>query len=462
MAFVYYDLAFLVVFVVLVVIFLSTRKKNLTRQGILYLYRTQIGVKFIDVFAKKYRSVLRPLQYVVLFSGFSLMVAGIYLFAKSAYIYMKFPVTLLTKAPPVAPLIPYFPKIFGLESFFPPLYFTYFLIALAVVAISHEFAHGIYARFYNLKVKATGFAFLGPVLGAFVEPDEKEMSKAKKIPQMTILAAGTFANVLMTILFSLILIAFFSLSFVPEGVKFNAYSTSPVNLQGIELTGEKLGEYSQIIFNNETYYLDKSEVDRYSNGESVIVSAYDDSPAFRSGLRGAITEVNGVSVRSRAELQNALSVYSPGDEISVETILTKPGTDVPSGTESYDLVLGERNSMAFMGIAFYEGGNRGFLGKLYDFTLAKVKKPLVLYESKLGEFGWFVYYLLWWLVTINLLVALFNMLPLGILDGGKFFYLTMLGIFKKEKVAVNLYKFMTWFLLALLVLLMVKWAFSFL
>ena len=40
-------------------------------------------------------------------------------------------------------LIPYFPKIFGLESFLPPLYFTYFIVALAgglvsVAIIKHE------------------------------------------------------------------------------------------------------------------------------------------------------------------------------------------------------------------------------------------------------------------------------------------------------------------------------------
>ena len=38
-------------------------------------------------------------------------------------------------------------------------------------------------------------------------------------------------------------------------------------------------------------------------------------------------------------------------------------------------------------------------------------------------------------MIINLLVALFNMLPLGFLDGGRFFYLTFLGLTGSEKVA---------------------------
>ena len=35
----------------------------------------------------------------------------------------------------------------------------------------------------------------------------------------------------------------------------------------------------------------------------------------------------------------------------------------------------------------------------------------------------------------NLGVGLFNLLPLGIVDGGKMFYLVSLGFFKKEEIA---------------------------
>jgi len=57
------------------------------------------------------------------------------------------------------------------------------------------------------------------------------------------------------------------------------------------------------------------------------------------------------------------------------------------------------------------------------------------YEPSLGELGVFVYNLLWWLVLISLSVALVNMLPMGIFDGGRFFYLTVLGITKNEKLS---------------------------
>ena len=115
------------------------------------------------------------------------------------------------KIPPLLPLIPYVPEIFKL-NFLPPFYFTYWIIAIAVIAICHEFSHGIFARRYGVKIKSTGFGFLGPLLAAFVEPDEKQMQKKPKFQQITILSAGTFANIILTIIFFLLLLGFFSIA----------------------------------------------------------------------------------------------------------------------------------------------------------------------------------------------------------------------------------------------------------
>ena len=176
MSFVFYDLAFLVLFTLGVIIFLYSRKHNIERQGLLYLYKTKLGIKLMDWTVEKFGRVLKPLQYLIIASGYVLMISMIWLLLKSVWLYLTSPIiTQLIRAPPIAQLIPYFPKIFNLEAYFPPLYFTYFLIALVIVAVSHEFAHGIFARLNKIKVKTTGFAFLGPILGAFVEPDEKQM-----------------------------------------------------------------------------------------------------------------------------------------------------------------------------------------------------------------------------------------------------------------------------------------------
>jgi len=114
-------------------------------------------------------------------------------------------------------------------EFLPPFYFTYWIVIIAVIAITHEMAHGILMRLYNVKIKSTGFAFFPwffPVFpAAFVEQDEKSMNKSTKFHQLAILSAGTFANVVTAALFLVILFGFFSLAFAPSGVVFDTYAT---------------------------------------------------------------------------------------------------------------------------------------------------------------------------------------------------------------------------------------------
>jgi membrane-associated protease RseP (regulator of RpoE activity) len=58
---------------------------------------------------------------------------------------------------------------------------------------------------------------------------------------------------------------------------------------------------------------------------------------------------------------------------------------------------------------------------------------------------------------INVSVAVVNMLPLGVFDGGRVFYLTALAITKSKKKAAWLFKAVTFIILLLLLLLTVLW-----
>jgi len=60
-------------------------------------------------------------------------------------------------------------------------------------------------------------------------------------------------------------------------------------------------------------------------------------------------------------------------------------------------------------------------------------------------------------MIINILVALFNMLPVGMLDGGRFFYLAMIGIFRSKKTAKIASKAMAYIILLAFVLMMFFW-----
>jgi len=90
------------------------------------------------------------------------------------------------------------------------------------------------------------------------------------------------------------------------------------------------------------------------------------------------------------------------------------------------------------------------------------KDPNTYYKSRFNEeLAIFFYNLLWWIVLINFSVALVNMLPLGIFDGGRVFFLTILALTKSEKTAKKAFKFSTYFLLFIFLLLMYLWFISF-
>jgi len=433
----------------------------LDRQGLLYLYRTKIGLKIIENTSKKYEKILRPLQYLIILSGYVLMIFMVYALVKFSYLYLTSPlVAQALRVPILTPLFPYVDRLFG-SGLLPPFYFTYWIITIAIIAISHEFAHGIIAKLNNIKVHTTGFGFLGPFIAFFVEPDEKQMKKAKIFPQLSILAAGTFANVLMTILFGIIMLLFFTVAFVPAGVYFNSYSASLVNTSQItEVNGilfsdiQELSSINQSLISvnadNLTYYA-TPEMIAYSleNNLSQIV-AYDDSPAFNSNLSGAITEIDGIKITSYDDLNSTLASYRPGDIIQLKT------TDSNNNIEEYSITLGEKSGRAFLGISITPAQSSGLLSSIFG-LISKVKNPGIYYISSMGDFGIFIYNLLWWTVFINFGVALTNMIPVAIFDGGQFFYLSVLALTKSKKIAEKAFNISTWFFIILVAVLMLKW-----
>src|SRR3989339_103666 len=347
MSFVLYDLTFLSLFIIIGAIFLYRRRQHLDRQGLLYLYRTRIGLKIIENTSKKYEKILRPLQYLIILSGYVLMIFMVYALVKFSYLYLTSPlVAAALRVPILTPLFPYVDRLFG-SGLLPPFYFTYWIITIAIIAISHEFAHGIIARLNKIKVHTTGFGFLGPFIAFFVEPDEKQMKKAKIFPQLSILAAGTFANVLMTILFGIILWLFFVAAFAPTGVYFSSYALTPVNITDISssLSSVNLSSASLIPFMvmNTTYYTTSSSVQYTLDNNLSQLLVYDNSPAFKSNLSGAITQIDETKITSYNDLNKTLSSHSPGDVINVKTI--------DNGKENnYEIKLADNNGRAVMGI----------------------------------------------------------------------------------------------------------------
>jgi len=164
---------------------------------------------------------------------------------------------ILTKTPTYAPALP------GISYGPITLPITQTIIAIFIAAFIHEFAHGILVYKNNLDLKSWGFFYLGPLIGAFVEPDEKEIEKLNKKEQIKIYSAGAAINIiagfifLFLLLFSLYIISIFNLATPYVKILYTlpntyAYNVIPNNTILYSINGNQILYLNQIegILNN--------------------------------------------------------------------------------------------------------------------------------------------------------------------------------------------------------------------
>jgi membrane-associated protease RseP (regulator of RpoE activity) len=483
-SFIFYDISFLIIFAIFLLLFFYKNKKNVKTEGIMILYRTSLGVKLMDKVGKKYKGLLHGLGYVCILVGYILMAVILFLVGLIVYTYVKFPqISDIVKAPPVVPIFPYFTNVFGLESFFPTFYGVYFIVVIAITMFVHEFAHGIFMRLHDIKIKSTGLAFLLLIIpGAFVEQDEKSMNSKGKFAQMSVLSAGVFGNMLVAVLAYVLLVFFFSSLFVASGAVFNSYPTALLNgseiqmINGIDVSGlggdgildviednqiedKPVGSFNltEITYGDLIFYVPVENL-KTAFEENGVVQAVYDSPTVKAGFpklefleSAAVIGINSVEINDYSSLESELLKYSPGDLVEIDV-------EFKGEVKSYELVLGENPSkegVGFMGISFYQT-QRGINGWLNFY-----KDEQTMYKP-VGDNSLYVliHDFLWWLALINLFVAMFNMLPVGILDGGRFFYLTVLGLTKSERVAKISFKLITYAILLAILSVFIIWIFT--
>ena len=193
-----WDLSAAIIFYALIILYYFTHKEKFTTQGrLLILYKTKLGLTLMDKISKRFPRSLNTIGYVSILTGFLGMIGIVYLIITKTIEYLTTPGT----QPPLAPVFPGV-SIPGA----PTLGFWHWIIAIFIVAVVHELSHGIYARANDIRVKSSGFAFLGPILAAFVEPDEKELEKKSKKAQLSVLSAGPFSNILLGLVFLAIIV----------------------------------------------------------------------------------------------------------------------------------------------------------------------------------------------------------------------------------------------------------------
>ncbi len=88
------------------------------------------------------------------------------------------------------------------------------IIAMAVLLVVHELSHAFLARIHNIRLDSAGVVFFGILpFGAFVDPDEKELTTVEKWKESQVLVAGSAMNMLVAIVFFCILLGLSMLNF---------------------------------------------------------------------------------------------------------------------------------------------------------------------------------------------------------------------------------------------------------
>jgi membrane-associated protease RseP (regulator of RpoE activity) len=245
---------------------------------------------------------------------------------------------------------------------------AFFLLSIPIVLVMHEGAHGIVAALEKIKIKTGGFAIFIALFAGFVEPDEEEFDKAKKISKLRVIGAGATSNVLFAIVLGAIML------------------TNPI----FGMVLESIPLFGEVILN--VFY-------ELSQGV-LVLSIIENSGAEQAGMQAndIITSINGIPIHGPIDFPS----LNPGETASVT-------------------VLRDSQTLEF-GVEIMpspEDPERGLIGIMRDNSIPY--KPVMNFIDWTNvDFN--VSMFLLWLWMISFFIGIINMLPLPILDGGKFIH----------------------------------------
>ena len=236
----------------------------------------------------------------------------------------------------------------------------YFLLSIPIVLVIHEGAHGIVDTLEKIKIKTGGFAIFIALFAGFVEPDEKEFDDARKISKLRVIGAGATSNVIFAFALGAILL------------------TNPLFAL---ILPEPFLEWF------------------YDAPDGVgIISIIEGSGAEKAGLQknDVITGIDDIAIITPVDFQKA--DLKPGDIVTVTVqrdgqLLQLPVEIMPSPDDP----------------------DKGLVGIMRDSAFYKPVYNFIEWDPQVSMF-------LLWLWMISFFIGIINMLPLPILDGGKFIY----------------------------------------
>jgi membrane-associated protease RseP (regulator of RpoE activity) len=187
-----------------------------------FMYKSKALNSFLDRLAHKRHNLWLVLSNVGLAFSIGLMVFSIYFLTNNL---LRFIFPTIGQVSPVYPVIP----VLTIRFYWLP----YFFLAVTIIILSHELAHGIIARLEGIPVLSTGILAFLLFFGAFVEPDEKEFEKAPVLSRLRMLAAGSSTNLVTALIVFLLMTSLFA---APAGILiYDVTADSPLARSGIDV-----------------------------------------------------------------------------------------------------------------------------------------------------------------------------------------------------------------------------------
>ncbi len=345
-----------------VMLFVYFNRKKFDIQGkIIALYKTKFGTKLMRSFVKKHPNFVKIFGYSGIGFGFVGMLFISYTLLENLFKLVTIPGA-QSAVTPVLPGV----QIPGSPVFIPLISGW---IALFIVIVVHEFSHGIVAIAHKIKIKSSGILFFGPLMGAFVEPDEEKLSKASDVVKYSVFAAGPFSNMVLAGITALIVI-----------IALNPMFTSLTQLEGFS-------------------------IDRVEPG----------SPAEYADLEPAMifTKYNQQPINDWNKMLEDFDLNKPNQKIVLST--AEYDYEVTTAAHAQD------ESKGYIGISGIKPNH--VLKPKYSYLSSLYPIQIINWLSELFTL----------VIILSLGIGLANLLPLGPVDGGRMIHAAFSTKYGKKK-----------------------------
>ena len=428
------------IFIAIIALILFKDRKNVERQLIFFIRKTQHGKSTIIRIGESFPRFWKVVSTIGVIVGFFMSIYIVFLLVS---LLVEAVITSYLPGPALSFLLP----VPSTEVIQVPglilIPFWYFIISIALLVVVHEGLHGIIAASEKIGLKSLGWGLLAIIPVAFVEPDEKQMAKKPAISQLRVFAAGSFANFILAFL-CLFIISFGLVSMTTStGVGYSyvaeGYPAEMANMTGkiISIDGFEIhnsNDLAQALINsgpNQTVTVTTVSGDG-DESEFIIKTSQKPppqySPTFVDDLVAGIDTALPGTVEFSKSFGDGLSSiggsqYSERDSLMIDIqywqYLSENYPHLEERAESH---------IEEIEMELQETPESGYLGILNVYDVREARSQFLAFESLI----FVLIDLLSFVALINFGVGAFNLLPIYALDGGRMWHILLLRFAPKR------------------------------